>query len=430
MAGPGDALFESLAQAKARPSKALRAVQSAGEAGEGILGGYLEGKELGQKLEQYRLLNTPLGSMYADPSQIPFGLSPSHTVKDLLTLAPAMENYVPSNLISGAAKAYGANVSDGSVPPPPPLNTQPTPSPTPGTTDLNAIGGAGVGTQDNVPPGTPVPVPPPPSQAGGPTLNVPPGGMGLKGFQNVVLPALKAGQEERQFNERQGAEESRFQRGQAAEESRFQRGHIATSAEKVGSSLETLSGLNQFIQELDPLVSNNHPAPFIGTIGGNIARQSGGYGTPSMVNAMKIDDTAGKASALLDKQLAGRFNQQEADLLKKVMVPTGKDQGGYNAQGQPNYGQDKLNKLKAFSNALNSGNEQIIRNMASAMTGGAINVIPPTSPVNTSKNFGTGDPLADAAIQRIQSSNLSPQEKQARIQGITAKSHARRSISG
>lgn len=41
-----DALFMALANAESQPSKALRAVQSAGEAGEGILGGYLQGRQM------------------------------------------------------------------------------------------------------------------------------------------------------------------------------------------------------------------------------------------------------------------------------------------------------------------------------------------------------------------------------------------------
>lgn len=419
-----DRLFEMLAQARAQPDRWARSVNAGAQAGQDILGGYLKGKEVKQQIDQYRLLQTPLGSMYSDPSQIPFGLSPQHTVKDLLTLAPAMENYVPSSLISGAGKAFGVDTSDNSAPPasapapapqpPIPIAGSANPAPTPGTTALNSIAGDGSGGGGAVAPGASPTIP-----SGGMKMNVPAGGMGMKGFQNIVLPALKAGQEERQFQQRQGSEESRFERGQNAEESRFQRGHMATAAEKIGSTTETLTGLNQFINELTPLVANNHPAPFVGTVGGNISRESGGYGTPSMKNAMKIDDTAGKASALLDKQLAGRFNQQEADLLKKVMVPSGKDQGGYDAQGNPNYGQDKLNKLQAFSKALNSGNEQIVRNMASAMTGGAISVVPPSSTNNQGPTNSNQTPITNYASESDVPSTL-PKGTRIKIKGRLA----------
>lgn len=41
-----DALFQALAQAEGQPSKTLRAVKSAGQAGEDILGGYLQGRSI------------------------------------------------------------------------------------------------------------------------------------------------------------------------------------------------------------------------------------------------------------------------------------------------------------------------------------------------------------------------------------------------
>lgn len=47
-----DRLFELLAEAKGRPSKALRAVESAGKAGEGILGGYRYGQGWGDEMRR------------------------------------------------------------------------------------------------------------------------------------------------------------------------------------------------------------------------------------------------------------------------------------------------------------------------------------------------------------------------------------------
>lgn len=49
-----DRLFEMLAQAQGQPSRALRAVQSAGQAGEDILGGYLKGKEIGDSFQKQK----------------------------------------------------------------------------------------------------------------------------------------------------------------------------------------------------------------------------------------------------------------------------------------------------------------------------------------------------------------------------------------
>src|SRR6266404_4787415 len=80
-----DRLFELLAQAKSQPSHAYRAAMAGIGIPEQALEGYQSGLEMRANIDKYRLLNTPLGSMYSDPSSIPFGLKPEHTVKDLLT---------------------------------------------------------------------------------------------------------------------------------------------------------------------------------------------------------------------------------------------------------------------------------------------------------------------------------------------------------
>jgi hypothetical protein len=270
-----DALFLALSNALSQPSKSLRAVQSAGEAGQGIIGGYMQGKQLGQQLEQYKLLSTPLGSMYSDPSQIPFGLGPQHTVKDLLTIAPAMENYVPANVLGGAAKAFGANVSSGGAggdgsgggtpPPPSPspaIAGSANPPQTPGATALGSTEGAGAGGGANLPPGTPDTIAP----SSGPALTLPPGGMSMKGFQNVVLPALKAGQEGRQFQQNQAGEESRFQRGKVQEANQFstaqtneknralaaQQDEFTKSINRTMSGFDALDQLNSLYDKIPP----------------------------------------------------------------------------------------------------------------------------------------------------------------------------------
>jgi len=180
-----DRLFEMLAQAESQPSKAYRTAITGLGALTAPIEGYQTGLEARANIDKYRLLNTPLGSMYSDPSQIPFGLRPEHTVKDLLTIAPAMENYVPPNLIGGAARAFGSNVA------PPPVSGSANPAIPVGASNLNTAEGTGAGASGTLPTGT------------SPTVSVPPGGMGMKGFQNVMLPTLKAGQEERQFGQRQ-----------------------------------------------------------------------------------------------------------------------------------------------------------------------------------------------------------------------------------
>lgn len=389
-----DALFQALAQAKSQPDRWARSVNTGAQAGKDIIGGYMQGKEIKDKLDQYRLLQTPLGSMYSDPKQIPFGLSPQHTVKDLITLAPAMENYVPSSLISGAARSFGANVNDGSG----------------GASNGNSpstpavAGNSGAGSQ--------------------PSINVPDGGMGMKGFQNVVLPALKAGQEERQFGQRQGAEESRFERGQSSEESRFQRGKMAGVAETASKNLSTTGTIQDDINNLRGLFKGYNPVPFVGGIGAKIAAASGSptFGTPSMQQGNAIQQVAPALGAKINYELTHRFSPGESQLLMNNVAPSPTDNEA-NANR-------KLDNLQRLVQVFQGGDQQLINMVASAIAGRTITATVPTSTnqpnEQTPSNSTTGDPMADAAISRVRNSNLDPNAKQARINGILAKSRARK----
>jgi hypothetical protein len=419
--GPSDALLQALAQAEAQPSRPFRAVAQGAQAGQDIVGGYLQGKQIQQQLEQYRLLSTPLGSMYSDPSQIPFGLSPQHTVKDLLTLAPAMENYIPSSLIRGAAGAYGATTDTGpsggdgggGASPVAPIQgpaTPPSPGGAQGGAVLANIQGTGAGGGSNMPP--------PP--AGGLNLQVPPGGMGMKSFQNVVLPALKAGQEERQFQERQGAEESRFQRGQSAEESRFGRGKMAGVAEEASKNLAQTGTIQDDIDNLRNLYRGYNPTPFLGGIGAHIAAASGApQKFPSVMNqGAQIQQVAPALGAKINYELTHHFSPGESQLLMANVAPSATDN-----EANANM---KLNNLQRLVQVFKSGDQASINMVASAIAGRPVTAQVPTSQgigTQAPPNSTTGDPEADAAIQRIQSSGLNPQAKQARIMAVRARSN-------
>jgi hypothetical protein len=421
---PSDALFLALANAKSQPSHALRAVESAGQAGSDILGGYMGGKEIQQKLEQYKLLNTPLGSMYSDPSQIPFGLSPSHTVKDLITLAPAMENYVPSNLIGGAARSFGANVNDGSgggSPPPvsaPPIPGAANPAPPPGSTDLSSIQGTGAGGGANLPPGTS------PAVLGNPQpgINVPPGGMGMKGFQNVVLPALKAGQEERHFNQNQNREASQFATAQQNEKNRTMAGETA----KIAPSLTEAGTIQDDINALLPLYKGYSPTPFLGTTLAHVTARSGSstFGTPTMQAGKQIEQITPALSAKVNYLLNKRFNSGEAAMLQAQVVPNASDDEANAMQ--------KIGNLRRLTAVMQGGDIQALQMVASSIAGRSVSPALPSSSSSPQQvqgqnhqSSGTGDPEADAAIQRIQNSNLNPQAKQVRIMAVRARANRR-----
>lgn len=357
-----EALFQALAQAKAQPSKAYRAVVSGANAVKDTVGGYLQGQDIREKLDQHRLLSTPLGSMYKDPSQIPFGLSPDHTVKDLITLAPTMENFIPQTAAQGI-------------------------------TDMYAGGGSSTGNSPQVPgsaPAQPVAVPSQDSSvapaavfgaapAAAPRVVIPPGGIGKPAMQ-MLAPALNAAREGRQFQQGQTNENARFNTGQtneftrqatsiAAEDNRARAAHMASATEKIAPSVQDIGGIKFQISQLEPLLAQNSPIPGLGNVEAGLTDKLGGIGTPQMQRGAQINNVAGALSAALDKTIAGRFNENEANLLKQTLVP--------NANDQPAYALEKLKKLKGFVATLEAGNDQTIRNMSAAITGGRINTVSP-----------------------------------------------------
>lgn len=392
-----DRLFEMLAQAESQPSKGLRAIQSAGQAGQGILDGYLQGKEVRQKLDQYRLLNSPLGTLYHDPSQIPFGLSPDHTVKDLLTVAPAVENYASPETLQ---QIFGnGNSSTGNNQPAPQQPATPAPmiasnpAQTPGPTALSSDQGTGAGAANLVPPGQPLVAP-----DGSPApVNI------KTGLPMKLVPLLMQKQnqdrEGRQFQQEQRAEESRFERGQTQTRDLAQAGHMATAAGQIAPGVTEIGGIKNLIATIEPLVTQNHPIPGLGNIEAAVADKSGGMGTPQMKRSLSINNAGGALSAALDKVIAGRFNENEANLLKQTLVPNGND--------QPAYALDKLQKLKGFVATLEQGNAQAISNMASAITGGRVNTISPagTPPPNPSPGMVSFRD-SEGGLHRIPSANL------------------------
>lgn len=430
-----EALFQALAQAEARPSKALRAVQSGAQAVNDTVGGVLQGQQIRQQLDQNRLLNTRLGDMYGDPSQIPFGLGPQHTVKDLMTLAPVMENFIPQSAAQGIVNMYtgqpaqnsstGNNGGANPTPSTPSGSSAPSNNGAPnglpaslvrnppiaqGQANLDAAQGTGAPNPALVPPGQPLKFPPAPTQplnqapaptqvvgnsgsSGVPQVVIPAGGIGKPAMQ-MLQPALNAAREGQQFQQGQAGENARFNAGQTNENSRFNVGqanesarqatalaqakalanatHMASVVEKIQPSIDEIGGIKNLISQITPLVSQNTPLPGTGNLQASAANALGGIGTPQMKRSLAINNAGTALSASLDKLVAGRFNENETKLLNTSLVPTGND--------QPAYAKNKLQKLNAFVGTLEAGNAQAIRNMGAAITGGQINPTAPSAP--------------------------------------------------
>lgn len=419
-----DRLFEMLAQAKAQPDRWARAVNAGADAGNNIIGGILQGKQIGQQLEQYKLLNTPLGTMYSDPSQIPFGLSPNHTVKDLLTLAPAMENFAPANLMSGVAQEYGANVNSpqgqpSSVVRQPTQAPAPTiastsmdpipgsenPAPRPGTANLNADEGTGAGASASVAPGASPTIP----QA--PALNIPPGGMGMGAFKNLVIPALNAAREGRQFQQGQANENQRQQNSIAAENARFASGQNMAENQKQAELIKeyetgntsVMSALDAYKQLDDAWnkVPPNQKGPGLGTAlthAGDIA--SSAFPEAVAYNKARLQ-LAGAITAGIDPK-----GRQGPSLLEKIL------------QGIPTLGASNQTRNDLMGNIYNQTTSQANRNyqgyQAAAGSVGR-NVPPPNIPSqNTQAPPNSTIPpsqtvtvrTSDGVLHKVPASNL------------------------
>lgn len=415
-----DRLFEMLAQAKAQPDRWSRDLTAGTNAGQDILGGVLQGKQIKQQLDQYKLLATPLGSMYSDPSQIPFGLSPSHTVKDLLTLAPAMENFAPANLMSGVAQQYGANVNPPSGGPsmarqptqaPPPTiasasmapiagaetanpaplggtGNQSNPAGPPGTAELNADEGTGAGGGNNVPPGTPTAV-----VGGGPGLNIPPGGMGMGAFQKVVIPALNAAREGRQFQQGQAQTQRNFDTSQANENQRQQNSiraennrTMAGETAKLAPSLTEAGTIQDDIASLVPLFKGYSPIPFAGTALSDLTAKSGSstFGTPTMQTGKQIEQITPALSAKVNYLLNKRFNSGESAMLQAKVVP--------NASDDERNAMQKIGNLQRLVGVMQGGDINALQMVASSIAGRPVNPALPSSsgaPVQAPSNSST-----------------------------------------
>lgn len=421
MAGPGDALFMALAQAKAQPDRWARDVNAGAKAGTDILGGYMQGKGLGQELDKYKLLNTPLGQIFPNPRDIPGGLTPDHKVSDLMNLTPVLP-YIPTEaggqILTSMA---GGNPSPSASPAPMGGTLNPVlPS---GTQNLDAIQGTGAGTADNVPAGTPTAI----VGSGPPALPPSPSisrasPMDLQKF-GPMMNDIRQG---RQFQEGQKNENERARLSREQQEKNFQEGQqneknrtMATETSKIAPSLTEAGTIQDDINALLPLFKGYSPVPFAGTILANITAKSGSssFGTPTMQTGKQINQIVPALSAKVNYLLNKRFNSGEANMLQQQVVP--------NASDDEANARQKIGNLQRLTAVMQGGDEQALQMVASAIAGRPVSTMLPSSntptPNQTPPNSTTGDPMADAAIQRVQQSHLDPASKQARIQGIMAK---------
>lgn len=336
-----DALFQALAQALGRPSKAYRAAIEGLAIPDNAVTGYLTGKERGQELAKYRLLETPLGQIFPDPASIPGGLTPNHRVSDLLNLTPVLP-YVPTS----AGGQILTSMAGGNPAQTAPLGGTSPQQPTPGSQNLNAIQGTGAGAQNNVPAGTPTATALPPT----PSISMA-SPMDLQRF-GPMMNDIRQG---RQFQQQQNNEDRRQATSIVAENAR--QGNTINEQQKqkeaeLRKEYETgntsvMSALDAYKQLEDAWnkVPLSQKGPGIGTAlthAGDIA--SGKFPEAVAYNKARLQ-LAGAITAGIDPK-----GRQGPSLLDKIL------------QGIPTLGQSDQTRNDLMKNIYNQTTSQANRN--------------------------------------------------------------------
>lgn len=124
----------------------------------------------------------------------------------------------------------------------------------------------------------------------------------------------------------------------------------------------------QNITQLKTLAANlqvaleGHNSGILGNQAGSLYQVSGGrIGSAS---AAAIQNSANPLATALNTELARRFNSGEVQLLSNSLIPQPKD--------TPAYAQQKLANLNRLLDSMATGNETNVKNVAAAITSGAI----------------------------------------------------------
>lgn len=369
MPGPGDALFLALAQAKARPSKALRAVEAGGQAAQDTLGGYFQGKDYQQKISQYKTLNTRLGDIFPSDS-IPGGLTPDHTVGQLMQLAPILP-YTRSPIADSIANEMAGSPSiAGSANPP--VSS--------GTTALNTVQGAGTGNGANLPPGT------------SPTVSPSFKGMSYMDLQRYgpLLNDIRQGRQfqQGQVNENTRAQLSREQSARQHQESLDAEAGRARAgvAEKTVPLLSASAQLEGSLNKLENINSSpdNISIPFTGNLGARYAEKVPSTTSKWALNQKSAQSEADVAAGAIERAVEGRYNDEQMRRIRAAMIPTG------NELGTP-VATQKLNKFRVYVQQLKAGAIGQANAALDSIAGGSFNPNASAQPIGSSNS--NDDPL-------------------------------------
>ena len=198
------------------------------------------------------------------------------------------------------------------------------------------------------------------------------GGRALQGLQTIGNLALQPGQQQLQ---QQGIQKGQFEQSQqpviAAKNQQElinaqqaipqkQKEVVASEVSKQGQDTQQIRNLQTLAGNLQKSIGQN--LGLGANIKGNLYQATGGrIGSAAAAN---MQNSTIPLATGLNTVLSHRFNAGEVAALGESLIPQPKDTPQYQAQ--------KLQNLNNLLNVMASGNEENVRNVASAITSGAI----------------------------------------------------------
>lgn len=137
---------------------------------------------------------------------------------------------------------------------------------------------------------------------------------------------------------------------------------VAGEISKEGQSSQQIGQIRQLYTDLEGALSKNSPS-LTGNISGKANQLTGGRMGSS--TAADVLNAANPLATALNTELARRFNSGEVALLSHSLIPQPMDTLAMR--------QSKMGRLNHMISAMESGNEQNVKNVANAITGGNIN---------------------------------------------------------
>jgi hypothetical protein len=221
--------------------------------------------------------------------------------------------------------------------------------------------------------------------------------MGMGPFKDLVVPALKANMDARQWamsqnNENQrsanqiNAENTRSALSRNAEQGRA----ISGVAEKNAPILNASAQLSTALTAMDNLNSdpNNKSIPFTGDLGAKYAQMNPNTTSKWVLNQKAADGWANVGAGAIEKMVEGRYNDQQMARIKQSLFPTG------NELGTP-VGNLKIQQLRSYVQQAKAGALGQVTQSLDAIAGAGTNLPamanPVTSPQTPAGLMGQGN---------------------------------------